>query len=73
MKIFAISVVLANVAFVHAHDKFVGCYWGTWSFYRWGDGAYDVPDIDPMLCTHGMYGFADLDNATWTIKIWDPW
>ena len=73
MKFFAISVVLATLAFAHAHDKFVGCYWGTVSFYRPGDGRYDVADIDPTLCTHGMYGFADLDNATWTIKVWDPW
>ena len=28
---------------------------------------------DPNLCDYGYYGFADLDNATWTIKIWDPW
>ena len=41
--------------------------------HRPGYGAFDVDDIDPSLCTHGMYGFADLDNATWTIKVWDPW
>ena len=56
-----------------AHDKVVGCYWGTWSFYRTGFGKFDVNDIDPSLCTHGFYGFADLHNDTWTVKIWDPW
>ena len=40
---------------------------------RTGPGKFDVDDIDPNLCTHGFYGFADLDNSTWTIKIYDPW
>merc|ERR1712038_1116512 len=71
MKLLAFLLALASV--VYAHDKIVGCYWGVWSFYRPGYGAFDVDDIDPSLCTHGMYGFADLDNATWTIKVWDPW
>jgi len=55
------------------HDKIVGCYWGTWSFYRPGYGQFRVEDVDPNLCTHGFYGFADLHNDTWTLKIWDPW
>merc|ERR1712141_96063 len=71
MKLLAFLLALATVAY--GHDKIVGCYWGVWSFYRPGYGAFDVDDIDASLCTHGMYGFADLDNATWTIKVWDPW
>ena len=40
---------------------------------RVGDGKFDVDDIDPNLCTHGFYGFADMNNQTWTIKVIDPW
>ena len=40
---------------------------------RPGEGKFDIDDIDPNLCTHGFYGFADLDNQTWTIYSYDPW
>lgn len=43
------------------------------SLTRPGKGKFDVEDIDPFLCTHGFYGFADLDNITWTIYVYDPW
>lgn len=56
-----------------ANGKIIGCYWGVWSFYRPGFGQFDVDNVDTAYCTHGFYGFADLDNATWTVKIWDPW
>jgi chitinase len=55
------------------HDKIVGCYWGTWSFYRTGYGKFDVDQFDADLCTHGFYGFADLNNKTWEIVPYDPW
>ena len=32
-----------------------------------------MDNIDPTLCTHGFYGFADLNNVTWKIKPYDPW
>ena len=34
---------------------------------------FDVDDFDPFLCSHGFYGFADLNNGTWEIDAWDPW
>lgn len=34
---------------------------------------FTVNDIDPMQCTHLMYGFAILDPQTYTLKIYDPW
>ncbi len=34
-------------------------------------GQFDVDDIDPTLCTHGFYGFADLNNVTWEIDAID--
>ncbi len=43
------------------------------SFFRPDVGFFDVDDIDPSLCTHGYYGFADMHNDTFTLKIIDPW
>jgi len=56
-----------------AHDKIMGCYFGAWAFYRVGFGKFDIDDIDPNLCTHGFYGFADLNNQTWKVEVFDPW
>ena len=74
MKTLALVCIFfsTSVSFAQNHNKFVGCYWATWGFYRVGNGRFDVPDIDPSLCTHGMYAYANLDNATWTIKVWNP-
>jgi len=49
------------------------CYFGSWSTYRWGEGTYDVEDIDPFLCTHIMFGFAGLNSEDFTIKVLDPY
>ena len=40
--------------------------------YRPGAGKYDVEQIDPLMCTHIVFGFAGLgtDNK---IKSLDPW
>ena len=79
MNYFALLTVLAASLFgagainVTDHNKIMSCYVGTWAFYRPGEGKFDVEDIDPWLCTHGFYGFADLDNITWTIYAYDPW
>jgi len=48
------------------------CYYGGWSPYRPGDGAFVVEDIDPFICTHAIYGFAAL-NDDGTLKVYDPW
>jgi chitinase len=53
--------------------KIVMCYYGSWAVYRPGDGKFDVDDIDPMLCTHLIFGFAALSIETWEIEAFDPW
>jgi len=53
--------------------KHVGCYFGAWAFYRPGDGKFDIDDINPHLCTHVYYGFANIDNSTWEVYPYDPW
>jgi len=64
---------LTSAATTADHNKIVGCYWGAWAFYRPDQGKFDVDNIDPELCTHGFYGFADLSNTTWEIVPVDPW
>ena len=46
--------------------------------YRPGYGQFSVDNIDSTLCTHGFYGFADLNNRTedphaWELVAYDPW
>jgi len=53
--------------------KPVICYYSSWAFYRKGYGSFDIPDIDPFLCTHLNYGFANMDNSTWKLVAYDPW
>ena len=45
---------------------------------RPGYGKFDIKNIDTSLCTHGFYGFADLNNQTgdphiWELVAYDPW
>jgi len=72
---FVLSAVASSVAGISTidHDKVVGCYFGAWAFYRPGVGKFDIPDFDASLCTHGYYGFSNLDNHTWEMVPYDPW
>lgn len=40
---------------------------------RFGEGKFEIEDIDPHLCSIVYYGFADLSNTTWEVDILDPW
>merc|ERR1711970_449888 len=53
--------------------KPIVCYYSSWAFYRPGKGKVDITDIDPHICTHLNYGFANMDNNTWNIVAYDPW
>ncbi|KAK7483787.1 hypothetical protein BaRGS_00025003, partial [Batillaria attramentaria] len=37
------------------------CYFTNWSMYRPGSAAYTVANVDPFLCTHLIYAFAEID------------
>lgn len=50
------------------HKYKMVCYIGTWSNYRPGNGRFNFEHVDPFLCTHLVYSFAGLDNATNAIK-----
>uniref|UniRef100_A0A8D1IK48 Chitinase-3-like protein 1 n=1 Tax=Sus scrofa TaxID=9823 RepID=A0A8D1IK48_PIG len=38
------------------------CYYTSWSQYREGDGSCFPDAIDPFLCTHIIYSFANISN-----------
>lgn len=48
------------------------CYYGTWSTYRHGNGAFNVEDIDANLCTHLIYTFFGVTSSG-TVRIIDPY
>lgn len=48
------------------------CYFGSWAFWRPGDGKTTPDDIDPNVCTHIIYGFASLDMSSYVMKEFDP-
>ena len=55
----------------NSHNKIVVCYVYSWSAFRRGNGEFLVENIDPMLCTHIIYAFAELDNVTHSIQSQD--
>merc|ERR1711872_369157 len=57
---------------VPGDGKRIVCYYSSWAYYRPGNGKFDIPDIDPHVCTHLNYGFANMDNQTWNMMAADP-
>ncbi|XP_071106908.1 chitinase-3-like protein 1 [Haliotis cracherodii] len=47
---------------VLAQNFNVVCYYTNWSQYRKGTGKFFPDDIDPFLCTHIIYAFAQLQG-----------
>ncbi|GBM66518.1 putative chitinase 2 [Araneus ventricosus] len=49
----------------------VVCYFGSWAYYRPGEGKFDFEDIDTFLCTHAIYSFTNLQDNQ--ITPFDPY
>lgn len=56
-----------------ANDYKIICFITNWAYYRKGDGRFVPENLDPTLCTHGIYAYASLDPQTLTMKPFDPW
>lgn len=55
----------------------VVCYYTNWAQYRNGPGRFYPENIDPSLCTHVVYSFAQLRNSVLAPYEWNdestPW
>ena len=51
-----------------AGNRVTVCYYTNWSQYRYGAGKFLPENIDPHLCTHIVYAFAQIDDATHQVK-----
>merc|ERR1711962_1199114 len=56
-----------------AQPKKVICTFPDWAGYRPGIGKFVPANIEPERCTHIVYAFAKLDEATNTIAVADNW
>lgn len=45
------------------YSKPIFCYWGTWSYYRSGNGHFRAENIDGNLCTHVIYSFFGVSTS----------
>ena len=48
-----------------------GCYYTNWSQYRPKGGTFWPEDIDPFLCTHVLFSFAQVSRTTHTLEIYE--
>lgn len=48
-------------------DFVIGCYFTNWSQHRKEQVKYLPKDIDPSLCTHAYFAFANIDLDTMSI------
>jgi chitinase len=67
MKSIVLSFLLLIAVLINAiySQQFViGCYFTNWSQYRQGLGHFLPSHIDPLLCTHLYYAFANINIKT---------
>nr|XP_027225089.1 chitinase-3-like protein 1 [Penaeus vannamei] len=49
------------------------CYLGSWAVWRPDAGKYDVDQIDPFLCTHVVYSYAQISETSWEAVPLEPY
>ncbi|KAH8279177.1 hypothetical protein KR026_002929 [Drosophila bipectinata] len=72
-KLLAILAVLCLKSFEFSYcTNIINCYWGTWAYYRTGDGKFDASNINPRLCTHLSYSFFGINDSGEIVSL-DTW
>ncbi|CAF1397048.1 unnamed protein product [Adineta steineri] len=64
MKLCIVIFLLLTTIFFHSINSqqfIVGCYFTNWAQHRQGLGRFLPSHIDPSLCTHLYYAFANID------------
>ena len=60
---FNVSVLKLNRhRFLYLPETRIVCYYTNWAQYRQGRGKFFPENVDPNLCTHGIYSFAKLNG-----------
>ncbi|CAG2060286.1 unnamed protein product [Timema podura] len=71
MRLWICFMAVSSIITVAKAQGRVVCYFASWSLTRTGDSQYRIEDIDPYLCTHVIYAFANLASDG-TIQVSDP-
>ncbi|CAF3301610.1 unnamed protein product [Rotaria sp. Silwood2] len=62
--IYFILLIAVFIYSIHSQQFVVGCYFTNWSQYRQSYGYFIPSYIDPLLCTHLYYAFANINIKT---------
>jgi len=63
MKLLGLLLICALAAHLSdGQDIIRACYYSNWSQYRPGDGHFLPINIDPNLCSHVIFSFANMGN-----------
>ena len=64
MKLFVLTfslLIVVVIHSVHSQQFVIGCYFTNWAQHRQGLGRFLPSHVDPSLCTHLYYAFANID------------
>jgi len=69
-----IILVIAISSFTIQYTKgdfVVGCYYTNWSQHRKEEAKFLPKHIDPQLCTHLYFAFANIDTDKWALSVFE--
>ena len=64
-------VLFACLSLTSAKDYVRICYYTNWSQYRPSPMSYTTADIDPSLCSHVIFAFAEINGEDNTLQTYE--